>query len=294
MDLFRQSDHVLDMSMSMLDGSTEDYMSYELVKLSDRGRSSPWPTTTQTACWHCCHQFANAPVGVPVDTTGSNHRLMGNFCSFNCAYAWALGQANHHTDYTAGCRVKQFAAEVFEVDPVSIVAAPDPLVLEMFGGPMSIEQFRGNVDNVRVIQEPFVSSHMLLCTVRTHENTEGREKARPGEGLGERQVQCHRAPPPKGPSAAREGAVRARHEHRERPVPGSPRPTGGRGGRVRRDNRCVDGTGNGKAAREETKQSAQAAKENMTVLQRRIFFFYTSIVSHTADEHHPHHAHCVN
>uniref|UniRef100_A0A6C0KB63 MYM-type domain-containing protein n=1 Tax=viral metagenome TaxID=1070528 RepID=A0A6C0KB63_9ZZZZ len=184
MDLFRQSDHVLDMSMSMLDGSTEDYMSYELVKLSDRGRSSPWPTTTQTACWHCCHQFANAPVGVPVDTTGSNHRLMGNFCSFNCAYAWALGQANHHTDYTAGCRVKQFAAEVFEVDPVSIVAAPDPLVLEMFGGPMSIEQFRGNVDNVRVIQEPFVSSHMLLCTVRTHETQKGEKKPAPEKDSG--------------------------------------------------------------------------------------------------------------
>jgi hypothetical protein len=156
-------DHVLNMSTSLQDSSLETNRSYSVCKVSRRGHDAPWPDKTDVLCWHCCHAFDGPPVGIPIDDNQHLYRLVGNFCSFNCAYAYALGDGNHITDYAAGCRLKVMAHTLFDIDPVSIRAAPDRLCLDAFGGCMTIDEFRANFNKVSVMAEPFVSTHMLLC-----------------------------------------------------------------------------------------------------------------------------------
>ena len=177
--LFGTSD-VVNMSMSIQDGSVSGHTQYKLLKISERGRDSPWPSQTDVACWHCCHTFESSPVGVPIECVRNSQKLMGNFCSFNCAYAWALDQANHHADYQTACRVKAFARDHFKIDPDKISRAPDRLALQMFGGNMTIDEFRSCANQVQVVGDPFVSSHMLMCTQREDAPT-GVENVEPSE-----------------------------------------------------------------------------------------------------------------
>lgn len=166
MDRLFGTEDVVNMSMSIQDGSVSGHSQYKMLKISERGRESAWPKKTDIACWHCCHAFESPPVGIPIHSVHKTKKLMGNFCSFNCAYAWALDQANHHADYQAACRVKAFARDYFGIDPGKICRAPDRLALQTFGGNMSIDEFRSCSNQVQVIGDPFVSSHMLMCTQR--------------------------------------------------------------------------------------------------------------------------------
>lgn len=170
MQVFHPPKNVLNVSVTVQDKTRQGGVTYQSMSSSDM----PWPEQTEVACWRCCHQFSTPPVGIPCAT--NSNRLVGMFCSFNCAYAWALDQSGHHTDYTAACRLKQYAQEVHGVDPETIVPSPDPLVLEMFGGPMSIKKYRDNSLRVQVITEPFVSSHMLLCAQHPTGSSQGDEE----------------------------------------------------------------------------------------------------------------------
>jgi hypothetical protein len=156
-------DNVLDMSTSLQDSSLETHREYHLSKLSSRGTGDPWPTRSPILCWHCCHSFESLPVGIPIDDNQLECRLVGNFCSFDCAYAYAIDDGNHITDYTAGCRVKSLAKSILGIAPDKINAAPNRLCLEAFGGTITIEEFRANTHRITVMSEPFVSTHMLIC-----------------------------------------------------------------------------------------------------------------------------------
>lgn len=152
--------HVLNMSMSVQDATLEGCTEYRSFETLNGG---PWPLQSKHACWHCCHAFSCRPVGVPVDDNITRFRLTGNFCSIECALAWAISTGNHHTDHISGARVKNMGHILLDLKPQNIRAAPDRLCLAMFGGPLSIEEFRRNNCKYSVIGEPFVSSHMLLC-----------------------------------------------------------------------------------------------------------------------------------
>ena len=156
-------DSVLDMSTSLQDSSLETHREYHLSKLSDRGTKQAWPTQTVILCWHCCHTFDNPPVGIPIDDNQHECRLVGNFCSFDCAYAYAIDDGNHITDYTSGCRVKSLAKSILGIEANQINAAPNRLCLEAFGGTITIKEFRANTHRITVMSEPFISTHMLIC-----------------------------------------------------------------------------------------------------------------------------------
>ena len=152
----------LNMSTSIQDSSLETNDTYTMSRLSDRGRLETWPTRTDVLCWHCCHAFETTPVGIPVDDNPKTYRLLGNFCSFNCAFAWANDDGKHHTDYVAGCRVKNMARRAYNINPEDIHTAPQRLALRAFGGTLTIEDFRKNSSIITVVSEPFVSTHMLI------------------------------------------------------------------------------------------------------------------------------------
>jgi len=96
--------------------------------------------TTNIACWWCCYNFSTYPIFLPEKYQDGKYHVFGNFCSFSCALAYN----DNLNDYRKGIReglVKKMYKDIFNID-CQIKSAPAREVLEKFGGPLSIDNFR--------------------------------------------------------------------------------------------------------------------------------------------------------
>ena len=50
-----------------------------------------WPRSSQFLCHHCCHPFTTVPVYIPI-WDRDHYRLVGNYCSWNCAKSDAINR----------------------------------------------------------------------------------------------------------------------------------------------------------------------------------------------------------
>lgn len=104
-------------------------------------KPSTWPTHTDVCCWHCCHPFEGPPVPLPTsyDSRLDAFGVVGTFCSFSCAKAYNYDSNKTHvaTMHLITLLRKRATGVVG-----GIVPAPPRRMLQMFGGPMSIEEFR--------------------------------------------------------------------------------------------------------------------------------------------------------
>ena len=111
-----------------------------LVQFKDSSEVKTIPLKSDVACFWCCHTFAHRPVVLPMRDTGEYLQVMGNFCSPECAcsYLFDMRQDFHtrweqlallHRVYGDACGGK-------------ILAAPARISLTLFGGSLSIQEFR--------------------------------------------------------------------------------------------------------------------------------------------------------
>jgi hypothetical protein len=121
---------------------------------------------TNYACWWCCHNFTNLPIGVPNKIIDNIYHVFGNFCSFNCA------AAHIHTlkDWNVSERLSllhNMYYSIYNLDEYeTIKSAPAKETLKLFGGPLTIEEFRSSTHNVnrdyRLIIPPMTSIMPLV------------------------------------------------------------------------------------------------------------------------------------
>jgi hypothetical protein len=153
-----------------------------------------WPCYSPYVCWNDCHPFTTTPVGIPHMFTNNVFHCYGNFCSYNCALRYLcpddeddLAMLNSSTDYFVNDDLsdKRQLLELLchiETDKPffdSIKKAPKRLLLSIFGGTLSIEEYRANFQShtaYHVFRSPMVpiSYQMEECIDRN----EGRSKSR--------------------------------------------------------------------------------------------------------------------
>jgi hypothetical protein len=123
--------------------------------------SDSWPMTSPYACWYCCHTFDTTPVGIPAILTNYVFRCYGNFCSYNCAKRYLCPLKDDEDDMAS----MQSSNDIFKGDDQGeklqllellyhletnaeldepIKTAPRRLILKMFGGTKTIEEFRNS------------------------------------------------------------------------------------------------------------------------------------------------------
>lgn len=101
---------------------------------------------TELLCYHCAHSFPNQPFFIPYDYCEKlkRYKLFGNFCSPNCAKAYAINSKCFSTKvYLIG----EFYRKLYNNHSLKIKPASSIMTLKCFGGPLSIEQYRENFDN---------------------------------------------------------------------------------------------------------------------------------------------------
>jgi hypothetical protein len=137
-----------------------------LVQFKDSSEVKQLPMQSDAACFWCCHTFTHRPVILPIRDTGEHLLVTGNFCSPECAtsYLFDMRQDSH-------TRWEQFALlhRVYgEACQGTIYPAPARNCLKLFGGSLSIQEYRALIHSHKVRVDihlpPMVS---ILATMDT-------------------------------------------------------------------------------------------------------------------------------
>ncbi|VVU94917.1 hypothetical protein CPAV1605_642 [seawater metagenome] len=102
-----------------------------------------WEEKTDIYCWWCCHPYDTCPISLPEKVHNDTYYVFGSFCSFNCAAAYNINM----DDYKIWERLsllKSLYMKIYKKD-VEITPSPPRKTLEIFGGHLSIDDFRSNI-----------------------------------------------------------------------------------------------------------------------------------------------------
>ena len=105
-----------------------------------------WPEKTDVCCWWCCHKFECSPCTLPTkyDQLRKRFDFVGLFCSWNCTKAYNLDK-NDHKKFERSSLITLLVQQMYGiVHAICIKTAPPRQVLTMFGGYLSIDEFRNN------------------------------------------------------------------------------------------------------------------------------------------------------
>ena len=118
-------------------------------------------------CWWCCHPFNTEPLKLPhkYDERTGKFSTSGNFCSWSCMKAFNMERPNNGTVTMNIMNMRKKMYNNFD----RIQTAPSRFQLDVFGGPLTIEQFRAKQtidtgEKTPIKEEPYKS---ILIKVNT-------------------------------------------------------------------------------------------------------------------------------
>lgn len=119
-----------------------------------------------TWCWWCCHPFESQVLHLPYkcDPLTRKFHTTGCFCSWGCMRAFALSEYSD-AQGSAVCSYVSMMAKQTTGTRVLIKTAPSRWALRVFGGTLSIEEFRDSVRDTRVIVRMPNEVHKLHSVV---------------------------------------------------------------------------------------------------------------------------------
>lgn len=97
---------------------------------------------TNLACWWCTYNFDSPPCFIPERYDNEKYYVFGCFCTFNCAVSYNLNMGDYKI-YDRYSLIKKLYHYIHASDD-EILIAPSREVLEKFGGPLTITEFRKN------------------------------------------------------------------------------------------------------------------------------------------------------
>jgi hypothetical protein len=109
-------------------------------------RWEQWPETTSVLCWNCCHGFSTRPIPLAVayDDTKDAFRVIGNFCSWGCAKAYSRDSIRSMANRGSQAMAMTLLKKRITGKTSPTTCAPPRNLLSVFGGYMSIEEYRAS------------------------------------------------------------------------------------------------------------------------------------------------------
>ncbi len=147
--------------------------SYVLHPLFRETTLYTFPARTDLHCYHCVHPFETPPLFLPIEYRPERREYVGFgvFCSPGCAKRYAIERPTFNTPNQM-THIAQLAREMGVTNPVC--PAPPQLRLKIFGGDLSIDEFRAmSQQGVSVILHvpPFVTHAMVFEQRRKAQQT---------------------------------------------------------------------------------------------------------------------------
>lgn len=109
---------------------------------------------SKVACWWCCHTFDKSCINLPTNLKRDLYTVYGNFCSYSCCYSYMksvpeYSKNMHLLNYLFKDNTGKKGSILDHIKP-----APPRETLELFGGPLTIEEFRNNSSVISVSRYP--------------------------------------------------------------------------------------------------------------------------------------------
>lgn len=131
-----------------------------MVYFNEYNKRREWPKNSDIKCFWCCHNFDTVPCAIPTKYTNGNFYVFGNFCSKECtaSYNFDMNDSNVWERYSL---LNYLYSIITDNKNLKIKLAPSKLCLSIFGGNLSIEEFRkcneDNSLNYKVVFPPMIS-----------------------------------------------------------------------------------------------------------------------------------------
>ncbi len=118
-----------------------------LIQYQYCNETREWPKATKYHCFWCCHSFNTMPCFIPISFKDNIYKVLGNFCSFNCALSF-----NYNSNYVnygeKSSLIQDLYYKIYGFNAPQLKYAPSKEVLEMFGGSITIEQYRESFQTI--------------------------------------------------------------------------------------------------------------------------------------------------
>ena len=140
--LKKLEEEILNLKNGIMDNTTNFNKKIFESKVNFFDKSSQkWNEKTDIACWWCCHNFDHIPIGIPEFINKDTFYLFGCFCSFNCMMSYNL-DLNDYKIWDRQANIYQMKNRIDPYNKITIHPAPPRQTLKMFGGPLSIKEYR--------------------------------------------------------------------------------------------------------------------------------------------------------
>ena len=112
-------------------------------QFQDCNKRNIWPSHTPIYCFWCSHPFNHRPCAIPITLDKDTFKVYGNFCSPECAASYNFSE-NIDTDnkWERYSLLNQLYRKILNNKDLKIKLAPPRNSLNIFGGPLSINEFR--------------------------------------------------------------------------------------------------------------------------------------------------------
>jgi hypothetical protein len=152
-----------------LSKSIKNIMIYFKIK----NNQCTWPEHSPYLCQWCCHSFTNMPCFIPVKRElNDTLKVRGNFCSFNCALSCI--RKDYPNNYQRYSELLHYTAQLIDMSIQIIKPAPPKEVLEVFGGEITIDEYRQSfttLTDYTIIYPPVISEIPIIETTTQKSNT---------------------------------------------------------------------------------------------------------------------------
>jgi hypothetical protein len=104
-----------------------------------------WPTETSIYCWWCCHPFNCVPCSIPEKIIDNTFVVYGIFCSPECCSAYLFNDKNKSDSINIWDKyvlLNLLYKDVYAGKQIEQAYSRE--LLKIFGGPLSINEFRNN------------------------------------------------------------------------------------------------------------------------------------------------------
>jgi len=118
-----------------------------------------WKKNTNISCYWCCHSFNNTPFGIPIKYKNNKFYVNGIFCSLECSATYNFSSEKGIQDIWESYNLLNLLSHKLNYKNI-VRLAPKRECLNIFGGKMSIEEFRlfSNQNKIiNILEYPMIS-----------------------------------------------------------------------------------------------------------------------------------------